>query len=532
MSKRTLTILGLLLSFLLLPAAPVSAQEINLDSLLIESVGGQAAYDTLKQVESYQITGEMALNGMPGSFTIYWVAPDLFRMEVDFGQFSLVQAYDGNIAWQRDLNGRVNELGGYEEKELLKQIYQQSFAYLFDGRVPGSVSYGGRETLDGRDYHVVYLQPLNDDTVKVYLDTENARQYLSISRLDNVTTRTVSSDYRTVHGVLMPFYSEASVEGVPMRSEFQMNEVMFNVPIERSLFTNEEVMPADFRFPANQTSVTLPLRYSKGHLYVEVLVGGTRRLLFLLDSGASTNLFDRNAVQGLNIEEIGSIAAKGVAGYDEVTLVRTDSMVIGDLTLYSQVGGMLDMSALTEGGLDPGTTELKMGGVLGHDFLSRFPILIDYQAQTATVFNPDGFVPPDSGADVPFHATQGIPTVAAALVGVSGDFIIDLGNPYGVVLHPHFISENDLESRLDDIRELSGGVGGVGGSARLRSAFAATFGFGDIRIQSLRVLLPEGSVGLTGSEEIAGNIGNTVLEGFRVLFDYAGDRLIFYPVEQ
>jgi hypothetical protein len=36
---------------------------------------------------------------------------------------------------------------------------------------------------------------------------------------------------------------------------------------------------------------------------------------------------------------------------------------------------------------------------------------------------------------------------------------------------------------------------------------------------------------MTGSAEIAGNIGNRVLEGFKVLFDYGRQRLIFLPKE-
>jgi hypothetical protein len=52
---------------------------------------------------------------------------------------------------------------------------------------------------------------------------------------------------------------------------------------------------------------------------------------------------------------------------------------------------------------------------------------------------------------------------------------------------------------------------------------------GDIRIDSLRVIIPETSGGLAGSEELAGNIGNRVLENFRLLLDYGSRQVIFYP---
>jgi len=362
----------------------------------------------------------------------------------------------------------------------------------------------------------------------VYFAPETGRQYLTISKLDNTTTRTVSSEYQRVNGILMPFFSEATADGVQMTTTLRIEQVEFNVPIDRSLFFNEAVAPADFHFPPGQNSVTLPVRYHRGHLFVEGSVNGKRPMLFLLDSGASTNFFDQKAIAELKLPAIGELAAKGVGGHETVSLVRTDSLVVGDLVLYRQVGGVFDLSSVI-GAIDPGVSDLPLGGVLGHDFLSRFPVLIDYQAGTIEVFSPNGFVPPTGGSEVPFFSTMGIPTIEASLVGVSGDYIVDLGNPYGVILHPHFVAQHNLEKHLDDIRDLSGGVGGIGGSSKIRSAYAATFGFGEVRIQSLRVMLPEGSEGVLGSEELAGNIGNVLLEGFRVLFDYAGNRLIFYP---
>ena len=76
------------------------------------------------------------------------------------------------------------------------------------------------------------------------------------------------------------------------------------------------------------------------------------------------------------------------------------------------------------------------------------------------------------------------------------------------------------------------GAGGVGGSVPGYSAFAASFAMGDVRIFSLRLLVTESSAGLAGSQQLAGNIGNLLLEQFRVLFDYKNSRLVLYEGEQ
>ena len=509
---------------------PVPA--FDLDSLLVKSVGGQAALEKLRAAKSYRIEGEMALNAMPGRFVISYAVPDLFRLEVNLSQFTIVQAYDGATGWQQDINDRTSILGGYEKKELLKQIYLQSFAYLFDGRVPGSVSYNGTATIDGKIYHEVIMRPLNDDSVWVYFDTATGLQALTISRVDNVVTKTTTEDYRRVDGVLLPYYSMATAEGMSMQSEFRMEKVEFNVPMDAALFSTDKYMPTDFHFPDGVASVSIPIGYRRGHIYLPATVNGNFKALFLLDSGASANIMNAPTFAEVGLKAIGTIPSKGVAGYDEVTLVRSDSLQIGEVSLYNQVAGMFDMTEMVSSGFDLGDSELPFGGVLGHDFLSRFPMRLDYKNNILTIFDPNSFSPPPGGHEIPFFLTQGVPTIEGRIIGIPGDFIVDLGNAFGLILHPRFVENNKIEDKLDDIRISRKGVSGVGGSVAARTAFAADFAFGDIRIKSLRVILPEGEQGLTGSKELAGNIGNLVLEGFSVLFDYTDSRLILYPAEQ
>ncbi len=173
-----------------------------------------------------------------------------------------------------------------------------------------------------------------------------------------------------------------------------------------------------------------------------------------------------------------------------------------------------------------------MGGMLGYDFLSRFPVLIDYSDSSLTVFDPDGFERPIGEIAVDFDLIMLIPSVKGKLNSIEGDFLIDLGNAFGLILHRNFVDKNNLEELLDDVQTNPGSIGGVGGQIAGKTAFAATFRFGDILLPSLRAMLPDEGLGLAGSEELAGNIGNMVLENFRILFDYERSQLVFYEVEE
>ena len=113
-----------------------------------------------------------------------------------------------------------------------------------------------------------------------------------------------------------------------------------------------------------------------------------------------------------------------------------------------------------------------------------------------------------------------------------GDFIVDLGNAFGLVIHNRFAEIHTLDSLLDHVEPIPQMIGGVGGTISGRTAFAATFKVGGVLLQSIKVLIPDSGGGLAGSEELAGNIGNLVLENFKILFDYANSRLIFYDADR
>jgi hypothetical protein len=299
--------------------------------------------------------------------------------------------------------------------------------------------------------------------------------------------------------------------------------IAFDTDIDPDIFSPPESIVRDFRFPEGADSVVIPFVYERGHIYLTVVVNGQRKLRLILDSGASANIFHLPAVEDLELEEVGTVAAKGLSGYDEVKLVRTDSLTIGDLKMYNQVAGAMGVQ-----GIGRASDDTPFGGVLGYDFLSRFPMLVDYEAETITVYEPEGFVPPGGGAEVPFRLTMQIPTIEASINGITGDYIVDLGNSLGVILHRDFFDRNGLAKRLDNFERLPKSLRGIGGGLGGQSAYAASFAFGEVRISSLRVMIPDASKGITGSSELAGNIGNLLLRQFSVLLDYPSQRMVFY----
>lgn len=510
-----------LLSIIVIGLAP-SGRGFDLDSLLVKSIGGEAAMAKLEPVATAYWQGRMRLNDMVGTFKAYMVLPDKIRLEISLGKFTSTQVLNGQVAWQRDQNGQVNILSGFEKETLVSQAFFVTYSTLFDDRIPGGKEYLGVAEWAGVAYHKVGFYPLGVDTVYSYFDLVTGYQVYDVLQQDNLEIITRYDDHREYDGIVMARTATSTIAAAQVESEMTIDSIAFNVGIDQALFKLPE-STIDYRFPQGNTFVTVPFDYIAGHIYLEAKVNG-RRFAFILDSGASTNFFEKSVMAIDDLRVVGSLAAMGVAGYDQVDIVETDSINIGDLVLLSQLGAAAEMRTLSL----KWSGDVPFGGILGYNFLSRFPVMVDYDRKQLTVYDPSRFVAPPGGYEIPFEYTKQIPTIEAELNGIPGKYIVDLGNAFGLIIHDEFFRANDFESSLINFEDLPGLVGGIGGEVKARTALAASFKFGDIQLADIRVMLPGKAGGLAGSVELAGNIGNLILQQFRVLFDYNRQRLVFY----
>lgn len=317
---------------------------LDLDSLLVKSVGGPKAIEKLAETSIFYLSGPATVFGQPASYEIFVTVPDQIYLELHLGAISIVQAFDGQVAWTQDQNGMVSELSGFEKQALLSQLYFQIYAYLFDDRLPGGKEYLGLEEYQGEFWHKVGFYPLNADTVFAYFDTATALQRFSVDYQDNLEAVTEYSGHREFSSVIMAELASTSVPGTFMTIDFMTDSVAYDVDIDPSRYQWPE-SAVDYVFPVGAQSVAIPFEYIAGHLYFEAVVNG-KRLVFLLDSGASANMFDSAAVADLDLPVVGRMAVIGIAGFEEINLVRTESMKIGELALTSQVGGVLAESGI------------------------------------------------------------------------------------------------------------------------------------------------------------------------------------------
>lgn len=501
-----------------------SIQGIDLDSILVRSVGGPEALDSVKALSSVFYRGTATMGGLEGEIRVWVVPSNKYLLEFDSPAFAISRGFDGHIAWEKDQNGRVSELSGLERDLIEKSAYFESFSYLIPGRIKGTRQYLGVQRRGQTDYHVVSMVPKEGDSSVLYLDAVNGLCEVTETHLGRDLLTSSVGDYRSVSGILVPFVQRDTLTGMPGASLVMLEQVDINLPIDPVVFSKPVSASRDFHFPPDVSRVTIPFSYVGSQIFVQATLNGKVTVYLLLDSGASGNIYYRPAIEALALPIAGYVPVQGAAANDSAALVLIDSVSVGELTLYHQVAGLMEHSAIGQ----LATGDAKFGGVLGYDFLSRFPVLIDYRRFELTVFNPDQFDPPVGGSTIPFRLTMKVPTVTAEVCGVKGDFILDLGNAIGLILHDGFVRGHQPELQLANVRDYSKSMLGVGGAIAMRVATAGSFILGEHRFDSASVFLPESAAGLSSSSRIDGNIGNPILEQFRVLLDYGHSRVILY----
>ena len=128
----------------------VAAQDVDVDSLLRVSVGGDAAVERLLNSKGSFTKASGVIGGQPAEMLTIFEKPDKVYLKINLGGLEIVQAYNGEVAWTKDFSGSVNVLGSYEGRQLKNQAYFQSSSFLTDDGSVVKRVYQGLGEIEGK----------------------------------------------------------------------------------------------------------------------------------------------------------------------------------------------------------------------------------------------------------------------------------------------------------------------------------------------------------------------------------------------
>jgi hypothetical protein len=510
---------SLLLLAVLLLHVPASGIDIS-------EMASPGEIEKIEAIRSMRSVSRLEMGGLSGTTEAVFVAPDKVYTYFDLGILQFTQAFDGERAWIKDQNDQVLEVTGPEKNAVVSGTYMTGMSYFRDDGMVGEEVYLGDTTIDNQAYFIFAAVPEHGDSLILYFNKGTRRLEISEETLDELEIVTFFSDFREVGGIEFPFKAVSKSPIPQFSAVIEIAEIEINVPVDESLFRMEVDEPEDFYFPEGVDSVNVPFIFYGGHLFVKGGVNGNKVVEFILDSGAGSNVIDSSYAAEIGLEVAGDLPAKGIAGYGSAALAELDSLNVGQIAFFSQMAAVIDLAGSNL--RLPG----KLGGILGYSLLSRFPFKLDYAAGRVTFYSPHKFIPPDSVWGVDIEFCMKAPIVPADYGDIRGDFLIDLGNPAGLVLHGPFVAEHNLKETFTDIQEMRAGFSGIGGYSNTYAAVGAGFKIGAIERKSLPLIVAEAETGVVESKKIDGNIGNLFLQDFSIIMDYANKKMYILPAEK
>jgi hypothetical protein len=205
--------------------------------------GGLAAW---RAVHSIQMSGLLDAGGTGNArlpFTLQMKRPHYQRVALEFQGRTALQVYDGSNGWKlRPFLNRTDPEPFSDDEKQRAEHQDDLDGPLIDYAAKGStLELDGTETVEGKANYRLKLT-MKDGTVRrVWIDGATFLESKiegNPRRLDGRMRRVENylRDYRKVDNVLIPFISEAKVEGAPQTRKMTVDKVVLNPPLEDVLF--------------------------------------------------------------------------------------------------------------------------------------------------------------------------------------------------------------------------------------------------------------------------------------------------------
>lgn len=522
-----------LLLTLALPPAPsaagISPEAERVVSRYLEATGGAAAFAA--ESTSY-VRARVEAFGFTGSLESWSARPDRRHSRTALGPFDLQEWGAGGAAWRTDpTTARVVRLADHDLREAEAGAWFERERWAEPGQGGGDVRLAAAERDSAGGYQVLEASAPTSPAGKPrrlwFRDRDGLLARIEAPR-DNGLVVTDLSDWRVFAGRLRPFRSVTRAAHMPAN---------VLVAITDSLAVNADFSGVSFEPPGPVASgvewgaapgeAVVPFDYRARHLWVKVRLADGSLHDFLFDTGASVTVIDSAFAARMGLRTEGSMQAAGAGATGSASFT-----LLPQLSLVGEGGDGVTVRDLRVGVLSVSPSFAPyfwrdVPGVIGYDVISRFQVTVDYDAARLTLRDPARGAYASAEAPLRMVMNGTVPAIEAAIDGHEGLFRLDLGSSSTVDLHTPFVRAHDLTTRLRHAQRITGtGFGGEFSSVlgRLGRMQVGRHAWDDPM-----VTCSEAAEGAFASEDFAGNIGNRLLERFRVTLDYERRQVVLEP---
>jgi predicted aspartyl protease len=259
----------------------------------------------------------------------------------------------------------------------------------------------------------------------------------------------------------------------------------------------------------------IPFEYRTHQPIVPVSVNGGAPVPFVIDTGASIHVIDR---------EIATSA--GVAGGRATTMrgggqAAVDAAVVDGVTL--KAGGQ-SWSEQRAAIASLGYPDRKhFAGLLGAPVLQRYTVQFAFGARIMRLFDPLAYEPPSGAVLVPFELQEALPIVRATIDDgrgpVEARLMVDTGASTFLDLNRPFVDAHRLTETMPEVSAAQRPAA-LGGTAPFVYATARRVTLAGQIFDGPKIGLSRAESGSSTRSERDGIIGNALLERYVMTVDY------------
>ena len=471
---------------------------------------GGAAFEQLTSIRS---TGAMSGSGLEGTIEQIATAQGDLRRDVDLGIIRTASARQGAQGWTLTPAGQIEDVADTAAEDLRRDALLMFEAVLDD---PVRLDRKADVVRDGRTFAVVAVDFGDEDVHELYLDPETGALYGLRRVRDRRESFVRFDDWRTVEGVRMPF-AEMSVEATGEEGSVRWSVIDANPDVTTASFARP-VLAAAHAIAGGATSTGfMPFDLFAGsRIYIPATVNGVETEV-LLDSGAEMTVLDKAFAERLGLNASGDVAAVGTGGVGSAQFAQGVTIQLDGITFADRTVAVIDFAAISRAIGHP------LPVVLGKDAFNGLIIDIDFPGRRVAFHERDGFVASEDLTEVPLVSTGSIRAVPLSIEGrPPALFDFDTGNGGALIIYPAYADAEGLLDGRPRSTVMSGAVGGVreSGIATIR-----TLDLAGLEVRDVPTVFPPAGPSAVDSDRTAGNVGLGVLGRFRLVTDFAGDRL-------
>jgi hypothetical protein len=513
----------LLLSF----AAPLRAQAQHATANAAQVVDRwRAAVHSDKAPHSAVITTLSTEDGIPGTVQD-WISNTDFRREVqrsaDESQLLLTKQRNE----RRDWNGWVRKVEGQELERFVTGVEEERIIAFGPPKEMESA-----EVSESSDHSAYLLQfkPEGGWTTTWYIDAKRFLPLKSVRPGEDSEITTRYSDWRRANGLMTPFHGVVTETDKPDYN-WDRKTVHYKARLSKDTFAPLASGPSDVTLAPNAPPI--PFTMEAKHVVFNVSVNGRPPSGFLLDTGADQNVINSTRLEEFGLKTYAKTITTGGGNSAEYDYAAGATFTLPGVEVRNQHVATIDETGLER------ALGVKLGGILGYDFISRFVMEIDYQNQSITLHDPKTWKYSGAGVMVPVVFDNGIPHAYGSIgvptkPDIPAYFVVDFGAAETATLTSAFVKSNDL-TRLAQTNAT------VNRPTGLESQFFAQnnvrgylqrLTIGHLTVENVPVNMSVNTKGAYASTNFSGTVGESIYSRYHCYLDYSNYRIILDPTAE